>query len=434
MQKSAGRTTRWLCAPVTATCSLALALCVAAFASAAEVEVKLLGGREPVKGELAALGNNVAVVTADGRQALPSKEVLSVNFPAVPPAEKPAAWIEMIDGSKLQAVQITAQEGKARLELIGGTKVEVPTRSIKSLRLKAQDADLARQWRSLGNGVNMAAGDVLVVRKQSQRTVEDDSGDAKTVTETALDQLEGTILAIKPDTIDFDFGGETIPVKREKVEGIFFIAGVKRELPPPTYKLVEAGGSEWSLKSVELREAGVAGVTTSNVSLLVPLDQVAKIDFAAGNIVYLGDVEPDNLALSVGLQPSGMQARFDRLYQSWQNRRFGSSALALGGVRYDKGLGLASRTEVTYRVPEGFKHFRALAGIDDSVEQVGGVTVSIVADGKQVFSKDFTGDDRGPTQIDLDLAGARRISIVVSPIHAQGYGDLVNLCEARLTK
>ncbi len=413
---------------------IALALASSAVAPAAEVEVKLLGGAETVTGELASLGSDVAVVTPQGRKAVPGQHVLSVDFSPATPSGKPAVWVELIDGSKLQATQIAAEQGKAQVELVGGTKVEFPARSIRSVRFREQDADLSRQWREIGNSAAMAQGDVLVRRKTSQRTVEEEGADPKTVTDTALDQLEGTVLGIKADTIPFNFDGDVIPVNRDKVEGIYIYQPVKRELPSPTCKLVDAAGSQWSLKSVELRESGVAGVTTSNVSIVVPLEQVAKIDYSAGNVVFLGDAEPDNLEVSVGLQPSGMQAKFDRLYQSWQNRRFGAAALSLGGVKYSKGLGLAGGAEVSYRVPEGFGHFRALAGIDDTVEQVGGVTLTILADNKPLFSREFTSEDRGPAPIDLQVKGARRLTIVVTPMQSQGLGDLVNLCDARITK
>ncbi len=223
-------------------------------------------------------------------------------------------------------------------------------------------------------------------------------------------------------------------MNREKVEGIYFFAAVKRELPPPTCKLVEAGGSEWALKSVELRENGVAGVTTSSVSFVVPLDRVATIDYSAGNVVFLGDAEPDTVDFSAGLQPSAMQAKFERLKQSWQNRRFGATALTVGGVKYNKGLGLASRTQVGYRVPEGFRNFRATVGIDDTVEKVSGVTLTILGDNKPLFTQQFTRDSRGPVDVELNVADVRRLTIVVEPVELQGTGELLSLCDARLTK
>lgn len=400
--------------------------------SAAEVDVKLLGGKEPLSGELAALGANVAVVTPQGRQAIPASEVLTVNFSPVVPAEKPAVWVELIDGSLLHAVQITSESGKTKLELIGGTKLDVPSRSLKSVRLKPQDADLARQWRAIGSG--MPQGDVIVIRRTTQRTVEGDDSEPQTLTETSLDQLEGTVLGITPESIQFNFDGDVIPVKREKVEGVYFFAAVKRDLPPATCQLVEAGGSLWALKSIELRENGVAGVTTSNVSVVVPLDQVASIDFSAGNVVFLGDVEPDTQEVSSGLQLPGIQEKIERMSQPGQNRRFGAASLTLGGIKYDKGLGLANRTQVSYRVPEGFSYFRATVGVDDSVEQVSGMTLTILGDNKPLYTQEFGRDARGPVEIELNVANVRRLTIIVQPKEVLGTGELLSLCDARLTK
>ena len=79
-------------------------------------------------------------------------------------------------------------------------------------------------------------------------------------------------------------------------------------------------------------------------------------------------------------------------------------------------LALYSRTEMTYRLPAGAKKFKATAGIDDSVRDVGGVRLEISADGKKLFDKPISGSD-GPVDIDLDVAGAKRLSILVD------YGD-----------
>ncbi len=105
----------------------------------------------------------------------------------------------------------------------------------------------------------------------------------------------------------------------------------------------------------------------------------------------------------------------------------------IGGKTYAKGLALYSRTEMTYRLPAGAKKFTAFAGIDDCVRDVGGVRLEISADGKKLFDKSISGGD-APADIDLDVSGAKRLSILVDYGTGLDAGDYLDLAEARILK
>ena len=78
--------------------------------------------------------------------------------------------------------------------------------------------------------------------------------------------------------------------------------------------------------------------------------------------------------------------------------------LRLAGQTFSKGLALASRTEITYRLPAGVKRFKATAGIDDSVRDVGRVRLEISLDGKKMYDQPITGKQ---PPVDLDLRHQR---------------------------
>ena len=75
---------------------------------------------------------------------------MAVEFSAAKPADKPAVWVELLDGSQLLADGLHRGRRQGdRATGRRGAKVEIPTRSIHSVRFRQQDAQLAQQWREI---------------------------------------------------------------------------------------------------------------------------------------------------------------------------------------------------------------------------------------------------------------------------------------------
>jgi hypothetical protein len=137
--------------------------------AAPEMRAATLAGEE-VSGNIVTLSTeSVALSTPAGEKTYAPAKLLSLRPAQAPPAtqETPSVWIELIDGSRLVAADYTAVNGKAAVKLLGaGGAIEIPTRSIRSVRLKSHDEDLAKasqlgkQWQEIAGGE--AAGDVIV--------------------------------------------------------------------------------------------------------------------------------------------------------------------------------------------------------------------------------------------------------------------------------
>ena len=404
------------------------------YAGPAATVIPLAG--ESVTGQLSSLNvDQVVAETAAGTRKFAGSDLLAVEFSTAKPADKPTVWVELLDGSKLLATAYTVASGKANAVLVGGVMVEIPTRSIHSVRFRQQDTQLSDQWREIVAAPRTS--DLIVVRKASMRTIEEEGAEPKTVTETALDELDGTLLEVGPESVKFEFDSERIDVKREKIEGLVYYHSVRRELPPGVCRLVDAGGSQWTLKSLNLTGDRLTVVSSSGVSAPLPLASVAKIDFSVGNIADLAELVPDtgDGEPVVSLQPVAMLAKFGRMFKVSTSPPLGADGFKIGGKRFSTGLSLHSPARVVYRVPEGFRKFHAVAGVDDSIVAPGEFTFQILGDGKELFRHECNGSEgRGPVTIDLDLTGVRRISLVLDPADGQDIGDQLNLCEARLTK
>jgi hypothetical protein len=418
---------RFLAAP------LALVFALAGMARGIDVVVEPQTG-EKLEGKLKSLSQDKVVIsTAAGEQTLAAKDVQSLQFAPAPSADKVGAWLELLDGSQLVAHSYEAAEGQARVELLAGTPVQLPTRSIRWVRFHAEEPALAEQWAEILKGE--AESDLLVVRKISTRTIEQPGQEPRSVTETALDELDGTILAVEPEMAKFDFSGEVIDVKWEKIEAIVYFHPVKRELPAAVCRVITAGRSTFSARSFELMGDDLHLVTPAGVSANIPLSQLSQIDFSSGNMKFLAELPEEASLGDASFQPRNMTATFKQLKAPRKDHPFGGEALIIGGKKLSRGLALSGRTKLAYRVPEGMRWFRAEAGLDDLAGPAANLTLIVLGDNREIYRQTFSAEDeRKSRPIELDLAGFGRLTIVVEDGRGLDIADQLDLANARFTK
>jgi hypothetical protein len=370
-------------------------LTLSALAADPEVEVRPLVG-ESVTGRLKELSASKAVITTPaGPQEFATDKLMWLLWPAATsaektPLEKTTVWIDLEDGSKLTATGYTAADGKAQITIGSRPPLEIPTRAIHTVRFRQQSPELALQWREITS--SQSTGDLIVMRKTSMRTVEQGDNEARTVTEQALDQLEGTLLAVTDDSVLFEVEGQKVPARREKLEGLVYYHPAKRDFPAPICRLVESNGSTWLLRDLQLAGGRLTATTPANVSIELP-------------------------------------------FQVRNRPPLGADSFRIAGRKFDNGLSLHSPVKLVYRVPEGFRKFIAIAGVDDSIVAPGCFNLIITGDGKELARHSFNSDQsRQAIPIELDLSNVRRVSIALEAADGQDIGDQLDLCEARFTK
>ena len=122
-----------------------------------------------------------------------------------------------------------------------------------------------------------------------------------------------------------------------------------------------------------------------------------------------------------------------QFYRPRHDRGFDGGPLSLGGKTYPKGLSLASRTEMEYKLAGKGRRLQAIAGIDDAVRKQGNVRLIIVGDGKSLYDAKLTGRDE-PAPLDIDVAAVKRLKIVVDFGGGLDTGNYLDLCDARIVK
>ena len=136
---------------------------------------------------------------------------------------------------------------------------DVPTATITRVRFSSPD-DPKSAWPA--EAISQVAGDLLVAR-----------------TKEGVDFLEGVLGAVTPETVEFKFQGETLHVKRAKVDGLVYFHKAGDKLPAA--KCVVEGGHGWRLlaKSVALTDGQLEVAAVSGPTFIRPWDSIGAWTF-----------------------------------------------------------------------------------------------------------------------------------------------------------
>lgn len=400
-------------------------------AAGPDVSATTLSGRQ-IAGQLVALSvESAQLQTGNGPITVASSELLSLkpSDAASATTSSPRVWIELIDGSTVVAKECLVAKGVARVTLLDDTAIETSTRSLRSVRLQSHDSDLARrsqlakQWQE-AHGAK-ASADLIVIRKLSGEAGDDEKSTA------VLDQLEGTLGDVTEDKVHFTYEEQSIPVDRAKVEGLLYFHAAGRQLPDPLCRIVDSAGSTWNVKSIGLLGETIQLTSVAGVKAEVPLSRIAIIDYAAGKIAYLSDLEPEAVEWSNAY--GATTAALSKLFAPRRDVSFSGEPISIAGASHDKGLALHSRTLVEYRLAGKYSKFLAVAAIDDKVRPAGDVLLTVSVDGKRLGEHRIRGNDEALT-LEYDIRGGRKLSLLVDFGGGLDIGDRLHLGSARIIK
>ena len=385
--------------------------------------------------------NEVLLDAPSGQKRIGADQLISLRWPSqltpVDPAVGPGGITELTDGTIIPTSSLrvagkgatltlgesaAAKDGKDKL-------INVLTAQLAAARFQRLDPSLDGQWKEIRQ--LKSANDLLVVLKRDGKS---------------LDYVEGILGDITDDNVEFKLEGEVNRVDRAKVAGVIYSRQARQPAADPRMVVQGRSGLRASGAKVEIADSMLAVTTVSNVKFAWPIDDIELIDYSAGKILYLSDIEPasQNWSPLVGV-PAG--AKLAAAYGQPRHDRsaFGSKLSLLiksengndspqGATHiFNKGLSLRSRTELVYRVPAGFKRFTALAGIDPATISSGNLRLAIFADDHPLLETEIAGD-QPPQPIDVEISGAKRLKILVDFGQNLDSGDWLNLCDAKIVK
>lgn len=387
-----------------------------------DVTVQLLSG-DTQAGVLVELnGTRVAVEVSGKKHAYEVRDLQAVLVRDTAEGDGPTAEsridVQLVDGSRIIGTGYTVKDRMAEIQW-GERVASIETRHIRAARFRPPAEALDAQWQDIVDG--QSHGDVIVLRRS----------------DTALDQLEGVFGHVTEETVEFEYDGELIPVKRTKLEGMVYHHALGRELADPVCVVQELGGTLWHAETIELRGGGLEIVTPAGVRCRVPWEQVARIDYSSSNVRYLSDLEFELVECTPYIGSRLSATQLTPLYAPYRDSSFEGEGLWLADgenvQRYQKGLAIHSRSEVVFRLTEPHRKLQAVAGIDSRLQGRGHLLLIIEGDGDELFRREISGED-APLRLDLDIEGARRLTIRVDYGESLDVADHLNLCNARIIK
>lgn len=111
--------------------------------------------------------------------------------------------------------------------------------------------------------------------------------------------------------------------------------------------------------------------------------------------------------------------------------------LTLGGVRYDKGLGVHAASRITYALGTACTTFQADVGVDDETGALGSVSFRVLGDGAILYESAVMRGNSPTRHVDVDVSGVEVLELAVGDAgdgstfdHADWAGAAVS-CGAR---
>jgi hypothetical protein len=250
---------------------------------------------------------------------------------------------------------------------------------------------------------------------------------------------------ITPEKIAFELDGDAVKVDRKKVAGFIYFRRENTDAPKPRCVVQGHSGMSANVATMRLAGANLHIKTTVSAEFDWPLDDISVADYSAGKLAYLSDLEPASMkATPLIAQPVAATSAVKNL-EPHRDQSANGGPLTLivptsageptnSEVKsFAKGLAIRSRTELIYRLPAGYRRLNAVAGIDPLNRSYGNVRLEIYGDDQPLMSADVAGNEP-PTNVDVEIAGVKRLKIVVDYGANQGWGDWLNLCDLKVVK
>lgn len=246
------------------------------------------------------------------------------------------------------------------------------------------------------------------------------NGDIRRGTVRGLDEPNGSLTILED--------GKETKLEMGQVVAVALNTDLARTLRPrgPYGRLTLANGSRLSIVEPTIHALSLQAKTLFHVNLQVRLEEVVKLDVLQSRAVYLSDLKP----IEYEHQPYlGIRWPYSL------DRSVAGSPLRLGGNVYDKGIGMHSQSRLTFDLNGEYRRFESWVGLDDVTGQGGRVIAKVLADGVPVAGElGEISSAQGPRFVVADVAGRKKLTLVIEFGAAGDVCDHVNWCDARLIR
>jgi hypothetical protein len=239
-----------------------------------------------------------------------------------------------------------------------------------------------------------------------------------------LRELSGLLDGLSADQVVLDRSGSMVEIPRGKVYGVLFAAALEPGLDGLNAQLRSSDGSSLRGKISGLKDGVLSLEMVEDVTLLLPLRTIESIRLRPPNLVYVSDLEPESAVAQPVLAPA----------REWQrDRNVLGGSLQIGRQIFEKGIGIAGGSRITFANPGVYTKLTALVGIDAGRGVRGDCEAVVLGDGQELARHRLRGGEK-PLTLNVDVSSVSSIALHVEPGEDYDLSDHVNWCEAAFLK
>lgn len=379
--------------------------------------VELTTAQSPsVGGELVRIESGAVIFRNSGKQqVIPTSEILSVKFKSSVKLDSDASsnWlgvqVELVDGSRFSCNSIRS-DGEQLAVNFAERRFQLPTQAALSMQLRELSEEETKGWRAISqSAVN---SDVLVLYQATG----------------TLTKIEGVVLGIEEEKVQFEFSGQKIDVPFSKLAGIRFFVSDNSERPRISAVVTDIHANTWITTALNSDPSGNA-LTLSlqcGAEESIPMSELAEIDFSYGSLKYVADLEPIR-RVATPLFDFGIPEEAE-LFGARRVASQNAPGRAVGPSIEFLGSG-----EAVYRIPAGFSRLSGSVELRPRGKKFTPCTVQIYLESKLLWEQNLS-QTRTPFQYEVAVEGDERLRLVVSTKSKVPTGDVVVWQEPKFLK
>lgn len=343
----------------------------------------------------------------DGQDPWPLEKLRSIVPSTQAEDIAPAPYtVWLTNGSRFTTQVLRLEDETYQIENPVLGKLEVPIDLVWAVRLGQADPD-SRFAKAVRSYVELQEDTIYVTGTGT----------------TEMQETNGFIEALDSEGLTFDQGDELKVLPAAQVHGVLLAS-------PPflpetddwiTSRLTLSDGSLISGSLAELNDGQVAMSLGEGMEIKLPWTQVRRLTIESDLLHYLSDLQPT-------------EATTEAIYalpRSWKrDLNVRGSALRLGQDRFEKGLGVASGTTLTFANDDDYTLFTATIGIDAQRTSNGDCAFVVRAGKEELLRERLKGGDPAKF-IKLEVENLKELTLTIEPASgALDLSDDANWCEA----
>lgn len=383
-------------------------------ATAAPVRASTIEGKN-IEGAWLGIQDAKIKLSVEGKDTLiDPAELMSLHWMGT--TSRPAAaasrpsdeiTVHLADGSRFPARILGSQGETIRLQTSLVPQLDLPMSRIAGLRYSHLESTAAVEAYTEALTNRDPTQDTLIVAQDGK-----------------VNTLRGVLEKLTESGGTFKWRERSVPIDRTRIFGLVLAKGAGAPAAPQARCILE-NGSVWAGRLTGGDEQKLELELAAGPTIDIAIDLINDIRFRNEHFVFLSDLEP----ASYEFTPWGVTRWEYRKDRSVANR-----PLQIGGQVFDRGIGMHSRSALTYTLNEPFQHLAASIGIDDAVGSRGNVVFRVIADGRELFNSGPVSGSDDPKPLLVSLGGAKTLQLVVDFGEDLDVGDHADWGNARLLK